>query len=394
MSSQKSAKSPLLILFLVVFIDLLGFGIVIPILPYYARQYGASATVLGLLMMSYSAMQVVFAPVWGKISDSVGRRPILLMSILGTGLAFLILGFARTLAMLFVGRLFAGLCGANISTAAAYIADSTSEENRAKGMGMIGAAFGLGFVCGPALGGMLSVWGYDAPMFAAAILAGLNFVFAYLALPEPLKNKIERAKNRVNRWDRETFASVFSRPRVRSAILIFFVTTLAVTQMEATFALYMLDEFHYNARQAGVMLGAVGLIMVVIQGGLIGRASKKYGEVALISFGSVALGVGLVGFGLAPSLRLVMTALGAMAIGQGFLNPSLSSLCSKAAESNRKGATMGFYHSAGSMARVIGPPAAGLFYDKLGHHSPFTIAGVFMLVAFAISRLTLARNAK
>ena len=175
-------KSALLILFLVVFIDLVGFGIVIPILPYYAKEFGASATQLGWLMASYSLMQFFFAPVWGRLSDSIGRKPVLLVSIAGTAASMTFLGFAHSLEWLFIGRIFAGICGANISTAFAFAADVTTPENRSKGMGAVGAAFGLGFIFGPAIGGLLSPYGYSAPMFAGAALAAINLVFALVKL--------------------------------------------------------------------------------------------------------------------------------------------------------------------------------------------------------------------
>ena len=179
-------RSPLLVLFVVVFIDLVGFGIVIPILPYYAKAYGASALTLGWLMTSYSLMQFFFAPVWGRLSDRIGRRPVLLGSMAGSVISLLILGWAPSLLWLFVGRTFAGICGANISTATAYIADVTDEKDRARGMGMIGAAFGLGFIFGPAIGGVLSRYGYGVPMFAAAALSAANIAFAWFQLQEPV----------------------------------------------------------------------------------------------------------------------------------------------------------------------------------------------------------------
>src|SRR5262245_16201796 len=178
-------KSPLLIIFLVVFVDLVGFGIVIPILPYYAKSFGASATTLGILMMCYSGMQFLFSPFWGRLSDRIGRRPVILTSILGIGLSMVVLGFARSLAWLFAGRLMAGFFGANISAASAYIADVTPPEKRAKGMGLIGAAFGLGFLFGPALGGVLSRWGYGTAALVAAAISLFNFLFASLRLEEP-----------------------------------------------------------------------------------------------------------------------------------------------------------------------------------------------------------------
>src|SRR3990167_3392392 len=235
-------KSPLLIIFLVIFIDLVGFGMVIPILPYYAKSFGASATILGILMMSYSVMQFLFAPFWGQISDRVGRRPILLMSILGIGLSMILVGFAQSLLWLFVGRILAGIFGANISTAAAYIADVTTPEERAKGMGLIGAAFGLGFLFGPALGGLLSHWGYGTAAYVAAGLSFGNFIFAYLKLEEPPLAAEVRQKHR-NHFNKNFYLQTLSNPKTGLVVLMFFLVTFGFAQLETTFALFLLSRF-------------------------------------------------------------------------------------------------------------------------------------------------------
>jgi hypothetical protein len=248
MPQAAAGRSPLLIIFVVVFLDLLGFGIVIPILPYYAEAYGANALTLGWLLAIYSAMQLVFAPVWGRLSDAHGRRPILMATILGQGASLLVLGFAPSLAWLFVGRALAGICGANLSTAAAYIADVTPEEGRAlagicganlstaaayiadvtpeegraRGMGVIGAGFGLGFIFGPAIGGLLSHWGYGTPMFVAAGVALAAALFAWARLPEPSLGREERQRHRRS-LDRAAFRESLGDARTRVAILLFFV---------------------------------------------------------------------------------------------------------------------------------------------------------------------------
>jgi len=381
-SRASNARSPLLIIFLVVFIDLVGFGIVIPILPYYARQFGASATALGWLMTSYSAMQFFFAPVWGRLSDRIGRRPVLLISMLGTLVSLVWLGFAHSLLWLFIGRTFAGICGANISTATAYIADVTAPENRAKGMGMIGAAFGLGFIFGPAIGGILSRYGYNTPMFFAAGLAALNWVFAYAKLPEPPITAELRAKNRTKRFDRTAILETFGDKRTRLATLAFFIVTLAVTQMEVTFALFMQARHGFGAQTAGWLLAYLGLIMVLIQGGLIGKLSKVFGERRLVLTGTMFMAVSLVLLAQATILPQLLIALAFLALGNGVTNPSLSSLASQGARAERRGATMGVYQSAGSLSRVLGPPLAGYLYDTKGIAAPFLIAAGFTIIAF------------
>jgi MFS transporter, DHA1 family, tetracycline resistance protein len=377
-------KGALLNIFLVVFIDLVGFGIVIPILPYYAKEFGASAWALGWLMTSYSLMQFLFAPLWGRLSDRIGRRPVLLVSILGTALSMTFLGFADSLAWLFAGRIFAGICGANISTAYAYITDVTDESNRARGMGMIGAAFGLGFILGPAIGGILSVHGYAAPMFAGASLAFVNLVLAWARLPEPEATAERRAANRPKRFSREAIREAFGDSRTRLAISLFFLFTVAWTQIEVVFALFMSARFGYTARDAGVLLALMGLVMVAIQGGLIGRLARRFGELKLAMTGFVLCAGGLLGFGMASEVGLAIAILAPTAVGQGILHPSLSSLASKGAGASSRGATMGVFQSAGSLARVIGPVMAGFLYDELGISTPFYAAAIILMIGFAI----------
>ncbi len=387
--TKPAAKKPLIVLFLLVFIDLVGFGIVIPILPYYATQFGASAFELGLLMMVYSLMQFLVSPFWGRLSDRIGRRPVLLGSLFGTGLSFLFLGFAQSLFWLFVGRIFAGICGANISTAYAYITDVTTEENRAKGMGIIGAGFGLGFIFGPAIGGILSQWSYSLPMFVAAGLCFVNLIQGYFQLPEPPLSAETREKNRGRKFNRETIALALSHWKTRTGIILFFLATFGVAQMETTFAIFLARRYQYDARQAGMLLALSGIIAVILQGGLIGRLSKKFGEIKLILYGMIIGGIGFILFAIAPDLpgaiRFTIAALCFMAIGMGMTNPSISSLTSKGAEASQRGAVMGVFHSAGSLARVMGPPTAGLLYDHWNDQGPYFSAAFLFWIAGVIA---------
>lgn len=384
-------QSSLLIIFLVVFIDLVGFGIVIPILPYYAQEFGASAWSLGWLMTTYSLMQFLFAPIWGRVSDYVGRRPVLLVSLIGTSISLSILGAAGSLEWLFIGRLLAGISGANISTAYAYVSDVTREEDRAKGMGLIGAGFGLGFIFGPAIGGVLSRYGYRTPMFAGALLALLNLCFAFFKLEEPRLPREIRESHRTKRFDLETIRAAFEDPRSRIGIGLFFLTTFAVTQMEVVFALYLGKRFNFGAEKAGVLLAVVGLIMATIQGGLIGRLAKRFGERNLITTGAALCALGLVGFASADMIPLLVAALVVLALGHGVLHPSLSSLASLGASAQRRGATMGVFHSAGSLARVLGPPCAGWLFDQVSWRSPFFSGAI---VVGAVSVISLIRTWK
>ncbi len=376
--------SPLFLMFMVVFIDLVGFGIVIPILPYYATSFGASALELGWLMASYSLMQFLVAPLWGRLSDRIGRRPVILISLAGTGLALTLLGFASRMEnpifWLFIGRIFAGICAANISVAYAYVADVTTDANRAKGMGLIGAGFGLGFIFGPAMGGVLSRYGYDAPMFAAAILTALNFVLAVFKLKEPPIDEATRALNRSKRFDLATIRGALTHPQSGRAIGLFFLATFAITQMEVVFALYMKARFDYDAQSAGLMLAFLGLIMVLIQGGAIGKLVTRFGELRLVSAGSLIAAVGLIIFAMTGSQGWILVSLALMAFGRSVLHPSLSTLTSVSAPPGLRGGIMGVFHSSASLARVIGPICAGLIYDRVGITSPFWLgAGVFAL---------------
>lgn len=375
-------RRPLIVIFAVVFFDLLGFGIVIPILPYYAKAYGASASTLGWLMTSYSLMQFFFAPLWGRLSDRIGRRPVLLASIAGGAVAMLVLGWAPSLFWLFVGRSLAGIFAANISTATAYIADVTSEDDRARGMGLIGAAFGLGFIFGPAFGGLLSDFGFGVPMFAAASLAIGNLVFAWFALEEPARAHGREATPAARRFDVLAIRSALSDSRTRVAVFLFFLVTVAFTQMEVALAFFVAARHGFDAQRTGWLLAMMGVVMVVVQGGLIGRLSRWAGETALIIAGTLLMALALVLVGSSAHTAPLYAGLALLAFGNGITNPSLSSLASRGASPESRGATMGVYQSAGSLARVFGPLLAGYTYDHFGIGRPFLVAAGLMALAF------------
>src|SRR5213082_1859151 len=282
-------RSPLLVIFITVFIDLVGFGIVIPVLPFYAEgtKFGATPREVGLLFASYSVMQLIFAPVLGRLSDKYGRRPVLLISLLGTSLGYLILGFATTLWMLFLGRIIDGISGGNISTAQAYIADVTTKEDRAKGMGLIGAAFGLGFVFGPAIGGVLSRWGINVPFIFAGSLAFANAVLLYFVLPETVtQDHPARISAASGRGWRQLIESL-KRPRLGFVLTIYFLSIVAFSIMTTVFSLFLMFRLGYDAFHNGWVFAYVGIISAIIQGGLIGRLVKRFGEPALVIIGSL-----------------------------------------------------------------------------------------------------------
>lgn len=398
-------RSPLFIIFAVVFLDLLGFGIVIPQLGIYGHRFGASGFMVGLLASAYSAMQFVFAPFLGRLSDRVGRRPVILISLLGSVGGYLIFGFAPSLLWLFVGRLVQGICGANIATAQAYIADSTPPAERARSLGMyLGAAFGLGFIFGPALGGALSRWGHLGLGVVAAGMSFLGFLLALVRLPESLpreKRAAAPAKKRALLGGR--LGDVAAMPGVLRAVLVFGLATLAFAMMEGVFSLYVLVHFFGGTAQgfepghadplaakAGMWTAAIfvviGIVSTVVQGGLIGRLRARFGEARLVAFGVAAMAVAFVLVALAPSLGLLFPAMGVLAVGQGLNTPSLSSLVTQLAPSTRQGEVIGVYQSMGSLARTFGPALGGLVFQFAGQRMPFVVSALVMALAAVLAQ--------
>ncbi|MBI3950233.1 MAG: MFS transporter [Acidobacteria bacterium] len=378
-------KSPTFLIFLTVFIDLLGFGIVLPLLPYYAHQepFNASEWQIGMLVASYSLMQFIFAPIWGRVSDRVGRRPIILLSLMGSTVSYLIFGLAQTMWMLFLARMLAGIGAANIPTAQAYIADTTTPENRAKGMGMIGAAFGLGFIFGPAVGGFLSHWGYSVPGFVAAGICFADFALTYFLLPESLKEKgVSRPARHAARWSMITEA--FSRPFVGTLLILFFIATFALANMEATFALLSKVRYHYTEAQTGYIFAYMGLLTTLVQGGMIRPLVRKLGEHKLIVIGTLVFAMSLLLLPYTPNFWTLAAALALLSFGQGVNTPSITSLISQYSSADEQGSILGVTQSLSSLARVVGPMWGGVMFD-IGFQWPYLTAAGFMFVAFLLS---------
>jgi multidrug resistance protein len=380
---------PRLVLFLTVFVHLLGFGLLLPILPYYALEYGASGFTVGLLSSSFSFSQFLFSPVWGRISDRVGRRPILLGSLVVTAASYVVFGLAHSLPLLFASRIMAGIAGAVLPTAQTYIADTTTPEERTKGMGMIGAALGLGFTFGPAMGGALSHYGYSVPAFASAALALVAAVLAFFLLPEslPAAARVEAAARRRERPPlRSAFGDAFAKPAVRPVLLLYFLATLCFSGLEATFALFGQDRYGLNAANVGYLLAYMGIIVVVMQGGLVGHLAKRFGEPALIRAGFLVLGAGMIAAGTAPPFAWLLVTLAAVALGNGLASPSLAGLASIATAAAEQGAVLGVYQALGSLARSVGPSLGGLAFDVVGTTSPLWIGGAILLAASWFAR--------
>ncbi|MDT7604905.1 MAG: hypothetical protein QOF61_2902 [Acidobacteriota bacterium] len=363
-------RSPLLVIFVTVFIDLVGFGIVIPVLPYYVEgtRFNASPRMVGLLFASYSVMQLVFTPILGRLSDRYGRRPVLFLSLLGTSAGFLIMGFARALWMLFLGRIIDGITGGNISTAQAYIADVTSKEDRAKGMGLIGAAFGLGFTFGPAIGGVLSKWGISVPFIFAGTMAFANAVLLYFTLPETVTpDHPARTSAATGRWSQ--LAQSLKNSRLAFVLAIYFLFVVAFSIMTTSFALFTMYRFGFDAAHNGYMFMFVGIVGAIIQGGLIGRLAKKFGELPLTVVGAFLFAGSLLAIPFtSPQTGLVVLLLvGALfAVGNSLATPSLTSLASKSAGAGEQGGVLGVTQSVASLARAVGPTiSAWLIYSAV-----------------------------
>jgi MFS family permease len=386
-------RSPLAILFVTVFLDLVGFGIIVPFLAYYVESFGARAATVGMLMSCYSLAQFVFAPVWGRLSDRVGRRPILLLGLLGSVAGFTLFGLAGTLAMLFLGRTVMGIFGATIPTAQAAVADVTRPEERARGMGLIGAAIGLGFILGPALGGVLAHLSapvaellhaplflknpYALPSLAAAALAALNLIAAAFLLPESLPVEIRNAPPvRASRL--QTLTAVRDDPRLRALVSIFFLFMLGFTMMEATLTLFIerrigTGDHVQLVRRVGYLFGFIGVIQVALQGFLVGRLTPA-------------------ALPLVESWTSLYACSFGLAAGAGLTQPSVASLISRAVAADRQGSTLGVSQAAASLARVIGPFAAGELFQHLAPAAPY-FAGSLLALASAALAIRLHRRA-
>jgi len=386
------------VLFLIVFIDLLGFGLIIPLLPFYAEYFQASPFVVGLVMATYSLTQFMAAPLWGRFSDRVGRRPILLLSLTGSVVAYVWLGFAESLWTLFAARALGGAMAGNISAAFAYIADVTTPENRARGMGLIGAAFGLGFIAGPAIGGILAGADpvnadFQTPAFAAAGLSFVALVLAAFILKESLSAEVRQrlaASPRRKRWAQ--LRDALKGPNVGLLIGLSFLATFVFAGMETTFAMWSRRTFGWGPEQNGYLFAGVGLVAAGIQGGLIGKLAAKFGERRLILQGAVALSVGLFLVPLSDSLPVLVIAMLVLAYGFSVMNPSLNSLITLQVGEDSQGGIMGIARSATTFARVVGPVWAGFLFSLLGKDWPYYTGAALMAVVVVLSFRVPERN--
>jgi DHA1 family tetracycline resistance protein-like MFS transporter len=371
------------VLLLIVFIDLVGFGMVIPLLPFYAEHYGASPAAVTLLMAVYSLMQFVTAPLLGALSDRWGRKRVLVLSLAGGAVGYLVMAGAGSLAVLFLARALAGAMAGNVAAAQAYIADITGPADRARGMGLFGAAFGLGFVVGPAVGGALAGVGgggvnFVLPPLAAAGASACALVLAVLTLREA-RAPDAAPRRRAGGW-LAPLAAARANVALRPLVLTFFLVVFAFAGLEATFALWAERQLAWGPGEVGAAFAGVGVVAVAVQGGAIGPLTRRLGEERVLRLGVVALVCGFVGLPFAADAFVAAVALAALAAGFALANPSLNSLISRRAAADAQGATLGVAQSASSLARILGPVFAGAVFTAGGRAAPY-LASAAILVA-------------
>ncbi len=389
----------LLNIFIIVFIDLLGFGLILPLLPFYADQYGATPLIVGLLTASYAAAQLVGAPMLGRLSDRFGRRPLLLISIFGTFLGFLLFGAAEPLgaslaawlniplytmilAILFFSRTLDGFTGGNISVAQAYITDVTTEENRAKGLGLVGAAFGLGFVVGPAMGGFLSGFGLATPAYAAAGLSAINLIMVALWLPEslPEENRTsgDQKKNSPG-LSLRALTEALARPKVGPILSVFFFYGLAFAIFSTIFSLFAQYKLGLDARQTGYVLAFAGVLIALVQGVGVGLIAKRFQERWIIFSTTLILGISLAAWAFTPNLGVLLLVIVPLALANGVLSTILRSSLTKSVASEEVGGILGISASLESATRVIAPSLGGVLLGSLGTWAPGIVGALIMV---------------
>jgi DHA1 family tetracycline resistance protein-like MFS transporter len=371
----------LVVLFLTIFVSLIGFGIIIPLLPFYAQTFGASPTTIGLLFASFSLAQFVAAPVLGDLSDRWGRRPVLVFSLLGTVLSFTLLALAHSLLLLFVARIVDGLSGGNITAARAYIADVTPPEDRAKRYGLIGAAFGLGFILGPALGGALSHISYTAPIWAAVGLSAIASILAYAWLPEPARHATDAG---APPWWR-TLPELIARPGLGSLLLVDFLYWSTFAVYQTTFALYGQRRFGWDATHIGYILASFGMLGVLIQTRVVGPVTRVLGDGRTLVVGLACATTGLAVGSLAASIPVFVLALVPTALGMGLCNPTLTALISRSVGPTEQGLVQGAAGAVESLGRSGGPIWGNVVLEHYGEGTTYGAAAVVFAATLVLA---------
>ncbi|RLI37665.1 hypothetical protein DRO66_03415 [Candidatus Bathyarchaeota archaeon] len=374
--------SPILLILMTIFIDITGFGIVLPLLPFFVNTFQAGSTALGVLVASFALMQFIFSPILGRLSDSFGRRPVLLLSILTSVVSFFLFALANSYFMLLLSRIIAGLA-TEIGVAQAYITDVTSEKERTKWMGRMGAAQGAGFIIGPALGGFLSVYGFSAAGFAAAALALLNLIFAFFFLPEsktPQKD-VEESKASISRF--RGIISIFSKPMMSSLLAILFIMGLAFAAFPVIMPLLAISVFGLSSSTMSFFFIYIGLVQIVFQGFIVGKLASRIGDEKLIPLGAILMTVGVFFMAVFPIYHIFIVLTTIMMIGIGILGTAIPSVISKRTSQSERGSTFGVTQSISSIARIPGPLIGGFLFEFVGFGAPFFLSA-FMLAIAAI----------
>ena len=386
-------NKPLFSIILIVFIDLLGFSLIIPLLPYYAQTFQASATTIGLLLASYAAAQLIGAPLLGRASDTYGRRPILLISVLGTFLGFLLFGLATSLVLLFASRILQGITGGNLSVAQAYITDVTDTKSRNRGLGLIGAAFGMGFIIGPALGGIFSGVNLHLPAFVAASLSFINLLLIALWLPKSLTPE-KRAQMSGSKPAITLGALLLALGRPLSGPLLItrFFYGLAFAILQSIFSLFVLERFNMSVTTTGFVLTYVGVVSVFTQAWLVGKLSKRFQDQFLIISGMILMIFGFLAWAFAPTVLLLLVSVTPIALAGGMLNTILSSALTKTVEPQEVGGILGLSTSIESFTRVLSPMIGGFLLDKVAYWAPGSFSALLMIVTVLYASFALKKG--
>jgi DHA1 family tetracycline resistance protein-like MFS transporter len=387
--------SPLPILFLVVFVDMVGFGIVVPVLPLYTERFGASPITIGALLAVYSGMGFIFAPLVGLLADRFGRRKILLLSTIGQATGFFIMGAAKSVFWLFVARTIDGIFGANTSAAQAYVADVTPSEKRSRALGWLGAAFGLGFICGPLLGGILSRVSLGAPFYFASALAAANALLIFFVLPETLPPEAQTHPIRPNLLP----GSDATQSRtIGSLIASYFLFMTGFAILTSFFAIFTEDRFGFDASQNGYIFAGVGAIGVIVQGGLLGPLVGRFGEKRLAAVGMALLAISIFSLPLTEQIpTFLLTGVG-IAVGNALVNPTVSGLVSQTVDKYHQGRALGLMQSGASLGRCLGPILGGWLASNARHtldfgKAPFWTSSAILLISLAVTTTVTAPSA-
>ncbi|GCE14003.1 MFS transporter [Tengunoibacter tsumagoiensis] len=378
---QRKSRSPLLLMALTILIDFIGFGLIIPLLPFWAEHVGATPVGVGLILTVYAIAQFVCTPLLGSLSDRYGRKPVIVASLILETCSFVLTALAGNLPLLLCARFLGGIGASNIGSAQAVVADVTDAKNRASGMGMIGASIGLGFVIGPLLGGILAPLGTTLPFWVAGGLALINALLVILFLPETRQQRTGSAvrQNLLRGW-----GSVLHTPAILTLISVNLLFTLAFTAMEAVFSLFSQKTFGWGASQNGYIFTYIGIIIVLMQGGLVGQLVKRWNERGVMLVGLLLLAVGLIMLAFSQQFALLLVSLALLSIGEGAVTPTVSTLLSFASSQEKQGEILGLSQGLAGLGRAVGPVAAGLAY-MFYPGTPFIIGGILVLLAFLVA---------